>query len=361
MSKEIGSEFWLEFLPENSIKTVPAWLKNFGDVTFTSSGRGAISLMLEEIGELPNKSALLPSYICQSVVMPFVKKGYICKFYDINPDLTPDLDSIKKAGTPGIFFHLGYFGFPTNYVLADVVDELSSKGVVIVEDVTHTLFSGVPKFEANDYYIASLRKWLGLPSGGVLIGAKIKLEREPSINPYFSQLREVALLTKKHYRDRGSHFLKEKYRTYFKKAESWLNSNVGAYSMDDKSLTIINMINVEQLREKRFNNFGYLFKGLCNNPIIVPIFDLPDPALCPFFMPVYVFCNRNNIQRFLAKEAVFCPIHWEIPFLSCFRLGNKTKGIYQNILSIPCDQRYTFSDMGRIIELLNHYSGRFME
>ena len=65
-------------------------------------------------------------------------------------------------------FTYGIFWFSTNDNLYTIISDLKSSGTIIVEDVTHTLFSKFERYPENDYYVASLRKWAGLPSGGFL-------------------------------------------------------------------------------------------------------------------------------------------------------------------------------------------------
>src|SRR5690606_33512532 len=112
MYKEIGSEFWIEnkeFEKRNNLE----WISKFGDFVLTSSGRSAISLLLKQINPI-NKIVLLPSYICESVILRFVVEGYSCAFYDIDLNFNVSFDIIKKYPKVRIFFHMGYFGFFTN-------------------------------------------------------------------------------------------------------------------------------------------------------------------------------------------------------------------------------------------------------
>ncbi len=352
MNKEIGSEFWLSSLPERNMQKTPSWLPKLGHAVLTSTGRGAISLMLAEVGELVNKSVLLPSYVCESVVTPFARKGYTCYFYDVDSDLAPEVNSIRNFSNVGIFLHMGYFGFPTNSVLLDVVTELAHRGTIIVEDITHTLFSDLHGFLPNDYYVASLRKWIGLPSGGVLISAKHEVKTDLVPVSHFDQLRKEALLLKGVYQKTGDLMLKPKYRALFTEAEEWLETNVEPYSIDTLSLTLANLIDVKQVKDKRRRNFEWLVQGL-DNPMIDPLVEVLEAEICPLFFPVSIRSGRSDIQRHLAREGIYCPIHWRTPSHPNLTLTENSKRIYDTILSVPCDQRYDKSDMGRILEVVN--------
>ena len=110
MFKEIGSEFWLDNIINVSNSNRKDWLTQFGEITLTASGRGAITLLLQQV-KPKYKTALLPSYICNSMILPFIEEGYYCYFYKINYDLSPDIESIDLSKKIGIFVHMGYMVF----------------------------------------------------------------------------------------------------------------------------------------------------------------------------------------------------------------------------------------------------------
>jgi hypothetical protein len=80
---EIGSEFWLEdpWVNDDLASQIGQtgeikWLNKFGNIVLTLSGRDAISLLLQEIKPRV-KTVLLPAYICDSVIMPFIEEVII--------------------------------------------------------------------------------------------------------------------------------------------------------------------------------------------------------------------------------------------------------------------------------------------
>ena len=81
MMKEIGSSFWLSHGEKNS-STIDCRVFNtdYEDSVFTTSGRGAMSLILSEL-KAECKRVLLPSFTCESVIEPFIKHGYEVFYY----------------------------------------------------------------------------------------------------------------------------------------------------------------------------------------------------------------------------------------------------------------------------------------
>lgn len=374
---EIGSEFWLDRteyslnievdLTDYTPNIEVEWLKRYGNYNLTSSGREAIYLLLQEITP-KNKSVLLPSYICDSVIIPFLDCGYHCYFYDVNNNLCPVPDSIKKYKDVGIFFHLGYFGFPTNVVLNNFIKELKKNSTIIVEDITHSLFSNNGVNDENDYYIASIRKWMGLPSGGFLASSKVIQSPMKIEDTNFSVIRREAMIQKANYIHNQNnlqyenHFHKSKTKIkseineLFHKGEAVLAEEYSSYShsIDSLSCKIICSVDLSLIRKKRKENYEMLEKSIKIFPDIKPVFSRISAQVCPLFFPVYIN-NRNEVQTYLAKNEIYCPIHWPIP-RQVQQISQKDKMesafIYHHIISIPCDQRYGINDMKRIITVL---------
>lgn len=347
---EIGSEFWLSDIPTEYNSKLPDWIRQFGSGELTASGRGAISLMLENV-VVKAKTVLLPAYICESLILPFIIQGYTCCFYDVNEDLSPILENLKICDDIGIFLHMGYYGFPTNGCLADIIKKFKNKGTIIVEDITHTLFSDFERFEENDYYVASIRKWIGLPSGGALISPTRTIKGNLQYNEAFTCIRREALLSKAQYM-RGADELKHQYLNLFAKAEAILDKDFTPYYIDDISKTIINNLDVDALKEKRKANFRILSEGLIGIKYLEPVFRGLTENICPIFYPIYIYKKRREIRQILIEENIFCPIHWSMPDhidYSCFKQAAR---IYNSVLSIPCDQRYEMEDMERVVSVL---------
>jgi len=347
---EIGSEFWIDDLPFEFKNEKPEWIKRFGNSVLTSSGRGAISLLLEEV-KPKKKIALLPAYTCETILIPFIEKGYKCYFYDINMDMTPNIENIEKYADIGIFLHMGFYGFPSNTGLSDVIKRFKAESTIIVEDITHTLFSQYPRFEENDYYVASLRKWMGLPSGGFL-ASKYTIVSLPMINESLANYRKEALQIKARYMNGEGEVLKQQYLGLFARGEVLLNRDWTPYDIDAISIELLSALDVEWLREKRRANFMALSEGLKAVEYLEPIFHSIPYGICPMFYTVYIKENRDQIKQKLIEQKIYCPIHW--PVSEQIKLDDLkvTAKIYGTVLSIPCDQRYEVQDMERIVSVL---------
>ena len=291
---EIGSEFWISKQPENfTKKTIPSWIKKFGFPILTSSGRGAINLALKQFTPKV-KIVLLPSYICESVIIPFEKAGYKIKYYDLNLHLEPEIGDID-LNEIGVFLHIGYFGFPTNKNLKNIIVKMKSESVIVIEDVTHTLFSNFFREVKNDYIVASIRKWFGIPSGGFLASPNIvdiKLKKAPN---ELIALRFNGLSKKYKYIKNGDKSLKEDILNKFNKAEELLNEDADSYQIDNASYEILSNIDNKMLRQRRNCNYRYLLNHLDSNKKIKVVFNEITDELSPIFFPIYVKDGRAHV------------------------------------------------------------------
>lgn len=345
---EIGSEFWID---ENKLihdcNNMPSWLSRFGNVVLTTSGRGALSLFLDHV-KPRNKKVLLPSYICDSVILPFEIAGYELTYYDVDKNCRPiNIESIKNSNV-GIFMHMGYFGFSTNNILSDTISSLKSESVIIIEDVTHTLFSEQHKPIESDFIIGSIRKWFGTPSGGFLASDKITKSKLIEAHNEFINIRRSSLHQKFEYMKSRNKSVKSTYLSGFNEAEQILDEDTKPYKIDCLSESIIKNLDYRQLQSARKRNYEFLLEHLSAINGIEVIFNDVAHDATPMFFPIYVKSNRDELRRKLIENEIYCPVHWPIPKQVNGYLNITTKNIYDSILSIPCDQRYQIKDMHRI-------------
>jgi len=357
---EIGSEFSLGKLPDetnNQNNKNPSFLVS--ESKLLSTGRGAISLILEmEAHRFNNKKVLLPAYICNSVVQPFIDQGFVCMFYDVDTYLQPDPESFESASrkNPDFLIHLGYFGFNSSLNLRPLLQDLSKKGTFIIEDQTHTMLSHFENFKGNDRSFGSIRKWLGVPCGAYVSSYKNDSNQFPkNIAQKFVNLRTEAMQLKGRYLINPNEILKNKYLKIFAQAQEILEKDTRYYDIDRISESIIYNSNYGAIIERRRENYQVLLEKLNGiDTIQVPFPVLPDDVT-PLFFPILVKKNRDKLRTFLSQHQIYCPIHWPKPDLLKNTEGFKSDKIYDSILSIPIDQRYNKQHMARIVNFVWKY------
>lgn len=81
---------------------------------FFGYGRTALKIGLQSCNIRTGKQALIPEYICEEALDPFRDLGIDLRYYSVNPDLSPDWDSVKNCLTKDVsaILMVHYFGIP---------------------------------------------------------------------------------------------------------------------------------------------------------------------------------------------------------------------------------------------------------
>ena len=120
----------------------------------------------------PGAVVLCPSYNCGHEIEPLIRLGLRVRCYRVGGDLEVDLDDLRRRMDREVKAVLvtHYFGF------GQPLDELKTlcdrRGVFLVEDCAHALFSDNASGDlgrAGDAAVYSIRKTLPLPNGGAVL------------------------------------------------------------------------------------------------------------------------------------------------------------------------------------------------
>mgnify|MGYP003300372680 CR=1 FL=1 len=363
MQREIGSYFWIE--PEQILSERQEILPEMfllselrqccgTDQAWFSSGRSALAFVLETIvhrkPEL-KKCALVPPYTCHTVLEPFEAAGYRIHAMPIDQNLCTDanalLATVEQCDAQVVLLHR-YFGFDTLPDCVNAVEILRNRGIVVIEDRTQCLYSEIAPLPA-DYWVASIRKWCGVPDGGVAVCRDGIFEQKASdVDTELEQAKITAGLAKYRYlfENVGE---KEAYLQLYQKAESILEQQDKFYTISDTSLQIQSKLPVDDLCQKRRQNYNILLNGLsgCTEEIRPLFRELPE-GVVPLYFPVWVE-DRKLLQEALISASIYAPVVWpkpeRIPIIC-----EAAESLYTHLLCIPIDQRYDKSDMNRIID-----------
>lgn len=327
--KEIGSEFW--DVPTNSKMN-----KLFPESTqWFISGRSALQSIIKELDDA--RSVSLPSWCCDSMIKPFVDAGYTIHFYSVFFDkgLVQDIRTDSD-----VLFLMDYFGYTGSQI-----DTSGFEGIVI-RDVTHSLFSST--YSDADFYFGSLRKWCGMWTAGYAWARdKHKLDSGNKDNHAYTSLRKNAMCQKAEY-IYGARDDKD-YLELFDRAEEKLD-HFGIIPASNRDVMLARTLDVEKIRSRRRSNAAVLRAAF---PEWLIFTDL-SPSDTPMFVPIFVpDGKRNALRKYLIQNEIYCPIHW--PVSEYHKLDKKTAYLYQNELSLVCDQRYTRDDMYRMVEVINTF------
>jgi hypothetical protein len=337
---EIGSYFLIEETQNETNDTFSFYLERVAkNKIYFDSGRSAIRFLCRKV-EI--KSVLLPDFLCDSMLQPFIEENFKIAFYEVDDNLEPVIESIKFNEPPGVFIHMDYFGKKCTENLLNTIVTLKNKGTIIIEDITHSIFSKKRQRIESDYYICSIRKWLGIPDGGILLSNQEMDFNEKSNNlELIENYVEASKIKKdKLFRETSS----DSYLDFFKKAEKALDRSVETYRMSILSENILHTFNFEKMIKTRHENSKYLAKKI--SELGLKTLDFNFDSTIPIFVPVF-FTNaqkRDFYKSHLINSKIYTPIHWPKPNFAGIK-----NNMYDIVLSIPCDHRYSINDMERII------------
>ena len=124
-----------------------------------------------------------------------------------------------------------------------------------------------------------------------------------------------------------------------------INQNYKKDGVHENDLIAMKHWDIDKVISKRIQNARYLLKYIKNKNVF--IFDKISPGDVPFFFPVYLK-NRKEVCALLDKNNIFCSVLWQRP-ADCQEDCN----LYDSEFGLVCDERYTLSDMKRMVDLLN--------
>lgn len=308
------------------------------------SGRTALEYIIADIkNKYEAKRAFIPSWCCESMIIPFKKAGISVSFYPVYLDANSSLvQEVPQTDKEDIILVMDYFGFVKNVDFSEV------SGIVI-RDVTHSLFS--KKYQDADYIFGSVRKWCGIITGGYACSKSVWscIDKEIFVRDKYISLRKQAMKIKREYI--YNERVDKKYLSFFREAESMLDDRIDYIAgADEEDVFASKFLDKGEIIEKRRQNAEVLLSELSD----ITLFSCLGEDDCPLFVPIIVAENKRDLlYKHLIQSEIYCPIHW--PISDYHILDENTIKLYQQEISLVCDQRYDTTDMMRIVEVIHAF------
>jgi len=348
--KDIGSIFPLY---QEDLHTRQGSVVENENVIYFSLCREALYAVAQSL-ESTNKVVLMPAYTCDTVYQPFKQLGWTCVFYSINKDLTIDIKSLLMqfhSTNPSLVIAHPYFGMELDEEETNALWQLKHEGTKLLIDNTQCIFSK-EHLDFVDYYTGSYRKWFPIPDGGFLESKMIDgVVRPTEENSVFVAVQEGAMYLRGEYFCSENEDVKALSIHLNKTAVSQALGPIALHKMSDFSLQRYFLQDFRQNQESRMVNYRYLYNHLKHNLVSFVCEDIDRVTSAPLYFPIYTD-ERSEIQRHLAAQHIYLPIIWPAG-VDESRLDENINFIYNHILCIPIDQRYTTDDMARIVEKIN--------
>lgn len=313
--KEIGGYFSLEQLISKEY---------YSDLIALNSGRNALLYIIRAKNI---KKLYIPSFLCNSISNTLELYDVEFGMYKIDSNFMPIFNSelIKKNH---YIYIVNYYGQLDNYD----INQLKKKYRNIIVDNAQAFFN-MPIAGIDTIY--TCRKFFGVPDGAYLSTDTLLNEK---------------LATDKS-KDRMPHILGryegtawEYYNEFRNNQETFVNEPIKYMSKLTKN--ILGAIDYENVCKIRNENYDHLDSKLTkyNKRKF-------KKSMGPFAYPFFIKDRGIEIRKELSKRKIYVPTLWP-NVLDDLSVETLEYDYAENILPLPCDQRYTIEDMQFIVEQL---------
>lgn len=285
----------------------------------------------------------MPEYFCYEVINSIAEQTGIKVVY--YPDWPGSDDNKTVEGLPyregDVLFRVNYFG---------TRDMRSNKNipVPVIEDHSHDLIGSWARNSDADWCIASLRKSLPLPEGGMMWSPK---GNRLNINVILTEENKEIAVTRWEAMRMKSGYLagktvdKETFRQIYMETEDWFDHG-GLSLIDERSRKYITGFDINAWQGAKRRNWRLLRKLVKTETCLL------ESDLCaPFsFILMAESANaRDRIRKNLIEHSVYPAILWNLPQT----VKEEALDFSKRMLSIHCDGRYTEEDIIKLADIIN--------
>jgi len=306
--KEIGGYFGIEIEEKKEYYT---------NLIRLNLGRNALAYLIQNKGI---KKIYMPYYVCESVVYACRRENCEIEFYHITDKLMPILDKVPKENE--FVYIINYF----SQLSERIIKKLKEIYKQIILDNAHAFFQR-PIEGINTIY--TCRKFFGVPDGAYLA---TDIEKK---YPQDNSMNRIIHLLGRHATTASDYF------DCFKKCEKSFEKEA-IKEMSHLTKTVLKSINYEKVAQKRMLNFRCLHNLLRNHNNL----ELNETEV-PYGYPLYIE-NGSELRSRLIADKIYVPCLWpeilEMPSTSIeYKIAN-------NMIVLPCDQRYGEEEMKFIVD-----------
>lgn len=290
---------------------------------YLNSGRAALECLLSH---MPRPACLyVPRFICDTVLEAPARLGIPVRRYNCTPRLAPILPAMRGDE---LVLLVNYFGL-TDEAVAAAAAQLPGRCLV---DATTALYTpalpGVPTFY-------SPRKFCGVADGGVAC-APFPLVQQPGADDQSSS-RSLYLLQRV---ESGA----EAALPASEAAEATLAAP--PRRMSQLTRRLLRSIDFAAAAARRMENYATLHHAL-GDLNHLPLPEMPRHA--PMCYPLV--SGIPGLRDALIDAGVALPLYWP-EVINATEAGAEENKLARRLLPLPLDQRYTKTDMQRLVKLI---------
>ncbi len=297
------------------------------DAIALNCGRNALAYLAEARAY---KKVYIPKFCCNSVETGLQKGGAVCERYNVDECFRPKLDKDLKHDEAVLI--VNYYGILSE---EEILSYQKRWGAIVVDN-TQAFFQR-PVNGADTIY--SCRKFFGVADGAYL-ASEARLSRALEVD--MSAPRMGFVLGR--YEGRASDY-------YAQAAENNKRFNDEPMRLMSKlTHNLLRGIDYEAVKARRRENAEYLHARLEKKNQLNYL--VPDGA---FMYPFYGRgISGQGLRRYLQSAKIYVPCLWP-DVLEREPEDSHEYQLADNIVPIPCDQRYDENDMELIVDKIEEY------
>lgn len=300
-------QYWLPMLHENAIKL--------------NCGRNCLRYLLHAKNI---KKIALPYFLCDCVREICEDEQVETRYYNIDENFLPLNFALEEDE----------WGYIVNYygqLSQQKIKEYKEKYKKIILDNAHAYFQ-VPVESVDTIY--TCRKFLGVPDGAFLY---TNVEIPDELEQDESRKRMEYIL------GRYERPASESYELYVKNEELFAKEPVK--KMSKLTMNFLHGIDYQRVKKKRTQNYSFLYDKLKE------INHLELKKIEGAFAYPLLLDNGPEIKRKLIESRIYIPTLWS-NVLKDMGMDSREYQYANNILPLPCDQRYGETQMQEMCDFI---------
>lgn len=312
------------------------------DATLLADGRQCIMVLIRQYGW---KRIWMPDYFCYEVIDTIKEQtGIRVMFYEDNPLHEGQVERLPfEEGD--VLLRMNFFGMR---------GQRNNKKITcpVIEDHTHDMFGHWALYSEADWCIASIRKSLPLPEGGMMWspkGHRLTVDLQPSEeNEQIASTRWEGMEIKTAYLN-GEDVSKDEFRRHYTETEEWFDHAEPALLDERSKMVVSKQLDINLWQGAKRKNWA-LLQSLVNSDVCKIL--KPEDETCTMFSLILLFDTkrtRDNVRKHLIDACVYPAILWAVPESA----SANARCFSERMLSVHCDGRYTEDDIRQLANILN--------
>ncbi|MDI6097314.1 hypothetical protein QLQ12_01655 [Actinoplanes sp. NEAU-A12] len=342
--REIGSEYHWDpaALLDPERGGLPGWLPARRELFAT--GCGALSALLRLLA--PAGRLHVPTYFCMGVAETLAHQAPIAWYRHLPDRRGPHWETLRVTGGDVV---LAQNLFGRDDGTAWDAWMRAHPDVTVIEDHSHDPFSTWACASTAAYAVASLRKTLPLPDGGLLWSPRgLDLPEPSGATSAGADLKLAAMLLKAAWLE-GRPVPKDRFRALQQQGEHQLLGSAAPASAFTAAM--LALLDINGVRAASARNGAEVEAALAGRT--------PDgfEILGGGGFRVQLTCPsagaRDELLAFLAGNRIFAPVHWRQDRSGFWSGDREAADLGDRMLTLPVDHRCGPGDLRRIAEVVN--------